>query len=86
MKNGMKGLDKGHDPHMLGACDLILDAWEDVSERTLARCWIRADILPRGGNSKLISIHGKVKREKRLLKKKIFRLSRKCYQRYKFRV
>ena len=37
MKAGMKGLDEGYDPHMLDVCDLIYEAWEDVSERTVAR-------------------------------------------------
>ena len=49
---------------MLDVCDLILEAWEDISDRSLARCWIKAGILPRGANSKLIGIRGKVKGKK----------------------
>eukprot|EP00171_Calliarthron_tuberculosum_P003380 IDg3380t1 len=63
----MKGLDEGYDPNMLDVCDLIFEAWEDVSERTLARCWLKADILPRSTSNKLIGIHGKVKREKKFI-------------------
>ena len=49
---------------MLDVCDLIYDAWEDVSERTVASSRIKADILPRCVVNNLIGIHGKVKREK----------------------
>ncbi|PXF40328.1 hypothetical protein BWQ96_09984 [Gracilariopsis chorda] len=52
---------------MLDVCDLFFEAWEDITETTLARCWIKADILPRGANNKLIRIHGKVKKEKSVI-------------------
>ena len=86
MKAGMKGQDEDHDPHMLDACDLISEAREEASERRLSRCWIKAEITPQGTDRKLIGINEKVKREKRLLKKRISRQSRKCFQRYNFTV
>ena len=59
MKAGMKGLDEGHDPHMLDVTELLKDAWDDVTLRTVARCWGKANILPRGLQADLDNEHGK---------------------------
>ena len=53
-------LEEGHDPHILDACEMIHEAWNEVSETTVARCWMKADILPRGIQAALSAIHGKV--------------------------
>ncbi|PXF44914.1 Tigger transposable element-derived protein 6 [Gracilariopsis chorda] len=59
MKPGMKGLDEGHDLHMLDVTELLRSAWESVSSRTVARCWTKADILPRCMQADLVGEHGK---------------------------
>ena len=66
MKAGMRGLDEGYDPHMLDVADLVKQAWEGVSEKTIARCWVKADILPRAVQGELQSVFGKVRGLKRL--------------------
>ena len=40
---------------------MVKQAWEEVPERTLARSWLKEDILPRGMHFPLEKIHGKVK-------------------------
>lgn len=47
MKAVMRGLDEGYDLHMLDVADFVKQAWEGVSEKTIARCWIEVNILPR---------------------------------------
>ena len=51
----MKGLDEGHDPHMLDVTELLKYAWDDVTVRTVARCWGKANILPRGLQADLVN-------------------------------
>ena len=58
MKAGMKELYEGHDPHMLDVTELLKDAWDDVTVRTVARCWRKANILPRGLQADLVNEHG----------------------------
>ena len=41
MKGGTKGLDEGHEPHVLDVCELLSDAWDSISEKTIARCWMK---------------------------------------------
>ena len=60
----MKGLSDGHDPNLLDVTEMVKQAWEEVFERKLARCWLKADILPRGMLFPLEQIHGKVKGKK----------------------
>lgn len=86
LKARLKGLGEGHDEHVLDACDLVFDAWEDVSERTVARCWIKADIPWRCANSEMVGIHGKLKKEKNLIGKMRSWLSRSFFQRYSLKV
>ena len=62
LKRGMKGLDEGHDPHMLDVSEIVARSWENVSERTIARCWIKAHILPMHRQADLVNAHGKVGR------------------------
>ena len=66
MKAGMRGLDEGYDPHMLDVADLVKQPWEGVSEKTIAQCWIKADILPRAVQGELPGVFGKVRGLKRL--------------------
>ena len=59
MKAGMKGPDEGRDPHMLDITELLKDAWDDVTVRTVARCWGKDKTLPRGLQADLVNEHGK---------------------------
>lgn len=67
MQAGTKGLDEGHDPHMLDVCELLYEAWESISEKCIARCWLKADILPRDVQNKLTLLHGKVKKASKMV-------------------
>ena len=60
MKAGTKGLDEGFDPHMLDVSDILCTAWSKITVKTIARCWIKADILPREMHLLLRDEHGKV--------------------------
>lgn len=71
MPAGTKGLDEGHDPHLLDVSELIDEAWDSLTVRTIARCWIKADILPRFMHHELIFEHGKPTES----------LKRECYRR-----
>ena len=62
LKPGMKGLNEGHDPHMLDVSEMVARTWGEVSERTIARCWIKSQILPVHFQADIINIHGKVRR------------------------
>ena len=66
MKARMRGLDEEYCPHMLDVADLVKQAWEGMSEKTIARCWIKADILPRAVQEELQSVFRNVRGLKRL--------------------
>ena len=59
-KAGTKGMDEWYDPHKSDVCDTGLISWESVSEETIARCWLKCDILQPGHEATLLSCHGKV--------------------------
>ena len=59
MKAGMKGLGEGHEPHMIDVTEILKDAWDDVTGRTVVRCWVQANILPRCLQADLVNEHGK---------------------------
>lgn len=40
IKAGMKELDEGYPPHMLDLTEIVKQAWDEVSERAIARCWM----------------------------------------------
>lgn len=54
-----------HDPHMLDVTALVRQARVEVSEQTIARCWIKADVLPRVAHMFVEDQHGKVNKQKR---------------------
>ena len=71
LKAGMRGLSEGHDPYMLDVSELVACTWKQVSERTISRCWIKADILPVGVTAYLVNLHGKVSRNECQIEKEI---------------
>ncbi|CAM9570371.1 unnamed protein product [Phaeothamnion confervicola] len=62
MPAGTMGLAEGHEPHMLDAIEFGMEAWAAVSEETIARCWLRAGILPPALQAELADNHGKAAR------------------------
>ena len=46
LKSGMKGLNEGHDQHMLDVSEMVAKTCGEVSERTIGRGWIKLQILP----------------------------------------
>jgi hypothetical protein len=59
MTKGTMGLAEGHDPHILDACELALDAWKDVERESVVRCWLKAEILPPQMHADLSNEHGR---------------------------
>lgn len=62
IKPETKEIDEGHDSHILGLADILLKCWDDTQSQTIARCWVEANILPRGSNAELIGVYGKLSR------------------------
>lgn len=49
---------------MLDVAEMLKDIWENVTEETIARYWIKSDSLPKSGNANLITMLGKVSMKK----------------------
>lgn len=60
----LQGLDEGHDLHIFHVAEMLEDVSENVTKRTIARCWTKSDILPKRVNRDLINRHGKVSGKK----------------------
>lgn len=60
LREDMRGLNEGHDPHMLNVAQLVKQAWDEIPERTIARCWVKADILPHAVESTLEAQYGRM--------------------------
>ena len=43
----LKGISEGHDAHVLDAAHFMQSAWDSITTQCIARCWLKADILPR---------------------------------------
>ncbi|CAM9537498.1 unnamed protein product [Phaeothamnion confervicola] len=56
---GAMELGEGHVPLVLDAIDLGVEAWAAISKETVARCWLKADILPLTVQAELAVKHGK---------------------------
>ena len=54
-------MSDGPDHNLLDTTEMVKQEWEDVSERTLVRCWLKAVILLREMHFPLEQINGKVK-------------------------
>ena len=61
---GLKGLEEGRDPHMLDVAEMLENVWGSIEETTIARCWIKSDILPKSVNADLLKKHGKLSMKK----------------------
>ncbi|CAM9967348.1 unnamed protein product, partial [Phaeothamnion confervicola] len=59
MPAGPMGLAEGYDPHLLDAMELMKAAWGAMEEGSVARCWLKADILPLAMQAELQSLHGR---------------------------
>mmetsp|Transcript_21584 Transcript_21584/g.60805 ORF Transcript_21584/g.60805 Transcript_21584/m.60805 type:complete len:327 (+) Transcript_21584:305-1285(+) len=59
MRAGTAGLMEGHNPHILDAMEIMSQVWRNMSEETVARCWMKADILPITQTATLVQQHGK---------------------------
>ena len=43
---GVRGIDHAYPPNLLDAGTLAHQAWDSLTQATLANCWLKADILP----------------------------------------
>lgn len=57
---GMKGIDEGHDPHLLDVSKMVEESWSNVSQSTIARCWVKANVLPLPHACDITSSEGKM--------------------------
>lgn len=46
LTRGMNGFAEGHDPHMLDVTHMVSKSWEEVTDTTIARCWVKSNVLP----------------------------------------
>lgn len=46
LRAGTRGIAEGHDPHLLDAIDILVHAWNAVSNPVLAQAWVKSRILP----------------------------------------
>jgi hypothetical protein len=44
--NGTRGIQDGSLPRLLDAAEIVKLEWENLSERTIRRCFIKSQILP----------------------------------------
>ena len=42
----VRGLNHAYPPNLLDAAFLAHQAWDSLSQATLANCWLKSDILP----------------------------------------
>lgn len=54
-----KGLDEGDDPNFLDVAEILVESWIETSPQSIARSWVKTNILPDEYNSALIARHGK---------------------------
>ena len=60
LRAGMRGVREGYDPHILDVATPAKEAWENVSQMTLARCWMKASILPAGHSAGINASEGRM--------------------------
>lgn len=58
-KAGMKGMEEGYDPHMLDVTRLTAKSWNTVTQASVARCWVKAKILPAAVEADINNAWGK---------------------------
>lgn len=61
-RGGKNGLAEGYAPHMLDVANLAKQAWDGITQETIARCWVKANCLPVSTNASITAVHGKVRR------------------------
>ncbi len=45
MKAGTLGLKEGHPPHLRDVMDILSDDWDEVSEGSSKRCWLKTTLI-----------------------------------------
>ncbi|CAN0369980.1 unnamed protein product [Ascophyllum nodosum] len=56
---GTMGLAEGHHPYMLAAADLLKLVWDNITQKTTARCWVKTKTLPLEMEASLDVAYGK---------------------------
>ena len=59
-KRGTRDIAEGYDPYMLDVAEMIFDTWREVTQLTIVRYWIKANILPLEMQAILAATHGKM--------------------------
>lgn len=53
---GMNGLWEGYVPRMLNVKKLCTDAWDQLEQITIQRCWVKAKYVPCDIETELVSV------------------------------
>ena len=61
LKQGMRGLSEGHDPHLLDVAKMVEKSWAQVTVMTICRCWVKSAVLPRAMSDELNGTYGRMK-------------------------
>lgn len=56
--HGFQGLDDGRDPNELDTAELLDTIWKRTSKQSIARSWVKANVLPDCYNTSLTTKHG----------------------------
>ena len=59
MTSGTKGLHDGYDAHLGDVARISKVVWNDLSMQTIARCWVKANMLCERHNNNLLADFGK---------------------------
>lgn len=46
LKEAIIVMHEGFDPHLQDVANMVKERWDNLSDRTISRCWVRAKILP----------------------------------------
>lgn len=62
IKQSLRGLDEGYDPHLLDASELARDAWDQVSKEIISCSWVRSDLLPKESQGRIRDDRGEIRK------------------------
>eukprot|EP00178_Gracilaria_changii_P027519 TRINITY_DN8851_c0_g1_i1.p1 TRINITY_DN8851_c0_g1~~TRINITY_DN8851_c0_g1_i1.p1 ORF type:complete len:175 (-),score=19.80 TRINITY_DN8851_c0_g1_i1:3536-4060(-) len=57
---GMKEMNERHDLHLLDVSKMVEGSWSNASQSTIARCWVKANLLPLPHACNITSSEGKM--------------------------
>lgn len=58
LRNGMKGMGEGNDPHLLDVASWVRAGWDEVTTQEIAICWVKSKVLPAIMEEELNAMYG----------------------------